>query len=342
MKAIVLHEHGGIEKLRYEDYPEPKIGERDVLVKIGATSVNRIDFFVRGGYPGVTIKFPHIPGGDIVGTVAAIGTSVRSFKKGDRVLAWPLVACGTCEMCQKERRGLCLNWQYFGLHLDGSYAEYARVPEESLISLPKQVSFEEAATLPIAGLTAYHALVTVGQLKKDETVLIWGGSGGLGTFAVQIAKLLGARVIATVGRDEKREAVRRLGADHVFNHHKDDIVNAVREVTGGSGVEVVLDSVGAETFPKGFQLLKKGGRLLLCGKLTGREVTLSLHQTYLRHLSILGLYLGEKHELEALLKWVSEGKIKPVIYRVFALKDAAEAHRVMAAGEHVGKLVLKP
>ncbi len=342
MKAIVLHEHGGIEKLCYEDFPEPQIGERDVLVKIGATSVNRIDLFVRGGYPGVSIKFPHIPGADIAGTVAAVGTSVRAFKKGDRVLAWPLVACGRCELCQKEKRGLCLNWQYFGLHLDGSYAEHVRVPEESLIPLPDGVSFEEAATLPVAGLTAYHALVTVGQLKKDETALIWGGSGGLGTFAVQIAKLLGARVIATVGRDEKRETIRQLGADHVFNHHKDDVVNAVREVTGSAGVEVALDSVGAETFPKGFQVLKKGGRLLLCGKLTGMDVTLSLHQTYLRHLSILGLYLGERHELEALLKWVADGEIKPVIHRILALKDAAEAHRVMAAGEQVGKLVLKP
>lgn len=342
MKAIVLHEHGGIDKLRYEDFPEPEISDRDVLVKIGATSVNRIDFFVRGGYPGVTIKFPHIPGADIAGTVAAVGASVRAFKKGGRVLAWPLVACGTCEMCRKEKRWLCLNWQYFGLHIDGSYAEYVRVPEEGLIPLPQSISFEEAATLPVAGLTAYHALVTVGQLKKDETVLIWGGSGGLGTFAVQIAKLLGARVIATVGRNEKREAVLQLGADHVFNHHKDDVVNAVQKVTGSAGVEVALDSVGAETFPKSFQLLKKGGRLLLCGKLTGMDVALSLHQTYLRHLSILGLYLGEKYELEALLKWVAGGEIKPVIHRILALKDAAEAHGVMAAGEHIGKLVLKP
>ena len=340
MKAIVLHEHGG--KLCYEDFSEPKIGGRDVLVKIGATSVNRIDLFVREGYPGIAIKFPHIPGADIAGTVAAVGTSVRLFKRGDRVLAWPLVACGRCEMCRKEKRWLCLNWQYFGLHIDGSYSEYAIVHEESFLTLPPNISFEEADTLPVAGLTAYHTLVSVGQLEGGEALLIWGGSGGVGTFTVQIAKLLGARVIATVGRDEKREALLKLGADQVLNHYKDDIVNAVLGATGGLGVEVVLDSVGAETFPKGFQLLKKGGRLLLCGKLTGMDVTLSLHQTYLRHLSILGLYLGEKQELETLLKWVAEGKIKPVIHRTFALKEAAEAHRVMAAGEHVGKLVLKP
>lgn len=342
MKAVVLHEHGGIERLRYEDVPEPEMGERDLLVKIEATTVNRIDFFVRSGYPGVTIEFPHISGGDIAGTVAAAGRRVRAFKEGDRVLAWPLIACGTCENCRKGRRGLCLNWQYFGLHRNGSYAEYVALPEESLISLPDNVSFEAAATLPVAGLTAYHALVTVGQLKQDEVLFIWGGSGGLGTFSIQIAKRLGARVIATVGREEKREALHKLGADHIFNHHTDDIVGAVRAVTGGAGVDAVLDSVGAETFPKSFQLLKKGGRLLLCGKLTGLDVTLSLHQTYLRHLSILGLYLGEKHELETLLSWVAEGKIKPIIHRTFALKDAAEAQRMMAAGEHIGKLVLKP
>ena len=343
MKAMVLAEHGGVEKLVYqEDYPEPLLRKSDVLVRIRATTVNRIDFFVRQGYPGVQIKFPHIPGADIAGTVEEVGPSVKKFRKGDRVLAWPLIACGACELCRQGRRGLCLQWEYFGLHVDGSYAEFVSVPEESLIPLPKGISFEEAATLPVAGLTAYHALVTVGQVRKGETVLIWGGSGGLGTFSVQVAHILGTRVIATVGKEEKRKRVEDLGADLVLNHHTDDVVAAVREFTRGNGVDLVLDSVGAETFPKGFQLLKKGGRLLLCGKLTGMDVPLSVHQTYLRHVSILGLYLGEKHELEALLGWLQDGKIKPVIDRRFKLKDAAQAHRVMASGTHIGKLVLMP
>ena len=343
MKAIVLPEHGGIEKLIYEsNYPEPKLGERDVRLHVHATTVNRIDVFVREGYPGVQIQFPHIPGADMAGTVEEVGPKVREFRKGDRVLSWPLIACGTCELCRKGRRWLCLQWKYFGLHIDGSYAEYISVPEENLIHLPKGISFEEAATLPVAGLTAYHAFVTVGQVQKGETVFIWGGSGGLGTFSVQIAHSLGAHVIATVGKEEKRKRIERLGAELVLNHYSDDVITAVREFTRGNGVDVVLDSVGAQTFPKGFQLLQKGGRLLLCGKLTGMDVPLSLHQTYLRHVSILGLYLGEKHELEALLGWLEEGKIKPVVERRFELKDASEAHRVMASGEHLGKLILIP
>lgn len=343
MRAIVLPEHGGIERLVYQaDYPEPHMGAYDVRVRIRATTVNRIDFFVRQGYPGVQISFPHIPGADIAGVVDDVGSHVQDFRKGDRVLAWPLVACGACELCRKGKRGLCLQWKYFGLHVDGSYAEYISVPEENLMRLPAGISFEEAATLPVAGLTAYHALVTVGKVQPGETVLIWGGSGGLGTFAIQIAHLLGARVIATVGKDEKRKRVESLGADLVLNHHSDDVVSIASEFVRGRGVEVVLDSVGAQTFPKGFQLLQKGGRLLLCGKLTGLDVPLSLHQTYLRHLSILGLYLGEKHELEALLSWVEERKIKPIIDRIFPLKEAAEAQRVMASAEHVGKLVLIP
>lgn len=343
MRAIVLSGHGGFEKLVYQgEYSEPELGERDVCVRILATTVNRIDFFVREGYPGVEIPFPHIPGADISGEVAQVGPKVKDFRKGQRVLAWPMIACGACEMCRKGRRGLCVNWKYFGLHIDGSYAEYICVPEESLIPLPKEVSVEAAATLPVAGLTAYHALVTVARVQKGETLLIWGGSGGLGTFSVQIGHLLGARVIATVGKDEKRERVGRLGADLVLNHYTDDVVKAVRELTHGQGVEVVLDSIGAQTFPKGFQLLQKGGRLLLLGKLTGMDVPLSLHQTYLRHISILGLYLGEKHELESLVRWLVEGKIEPVIDRRFELRDASEAHRVMASGAYVGKLLLVP
>jgi NADPH:quinone reductase-like Zn-dependent oxidoreductase len=343
MRAIVLREHGGIEKLEVErDFPVPELGEHDVLVRVRATTVNRIDLVVRGGYPGINIPFPHIPGADIAGEIAEIGSSVKAFRIGDRVIAWPLIACGACEQCQKNQRWLCLNWKYFGLHIDGSYAEYAKVPEESLIRLPEKISFEEAATLPVAGLTAYHALITVGKLTQGETALIWGGSGGLGTFAVQIAKRLGARVITTVGKDSKRERIESLGADLVLNHYKENIVSEIQKFTDGNGVEVVLDSIGAETFATSFQLLKKGGRLLLCGLLTGRDATLNLHLTYLKHLSILGLYLGEKHELESLLSWVQEGKIKPVIDQRLELSEAGRAQQRIESREQLGKIVLLP
>jgi NADPH:quinone reductase-like Zn-dependent oxidoreductase len=343
MNAIVLHEHGGVEKLVLEEnFPIPAISNDEVLVRVKATSVNRIDFFIRSGYPGIEIPFPHIPGADIAGEVAEVGSDVTAFREGDRVLSWPLIACGDCEYCMKNQRGLCLNWKYFGMHIDGSYAEYVRAPAASLIPLPKDISYEDAATLPVAGLTAYHAFTSVGQLRKGETALIWGGSGGLGTFAVQIAKELGAQVITSVGKDEKKEKLQELGADLVINHHTEDAKSAIHDFTKGAGIEVVLDSVGAETFPTGFMSLKKGGRLLLCGKLTGMDVELSLHLTYLRHVSIMGLYLGEKHELIDLLRWVQSGRVKPAIDRVIKLEDVADAHEAMARGEHLGKIVLTP
>ncbi len=343
MRAIVINRHGDADVLEYRtDMPDPHLGPGEALVRVEATSLNRIDLFVRGGYPGMSLDFPHVPGADVAGTVVDVAPDVTEFAEGERVVAWPLVACGECVLCRKGRRALCVNWQYIGLHRHGSYADYVRMPTDSLMRLPDNVSFETAATLPVAGLTAYHALTSVGGLAPGETALIWGGSGGLGTFAVQIARQLGAAVIATVGDEAKRAKLAALGTDRVLNHHEDDIETAVRDFTQGNGVELVLDSVGAETFPTGFGLLQKGGRLLLCGKMTGMDVELSLHQTYLRHVSIHGLYLGEKPEMEALLRLVAEGAIAPVVDRAYPLDQAADAQRALQAGERFGKLVLNP
>lgn len=343
MRAIVIPRHGDASVLEYRtDAPTPELAPGEVLVKLEATSLNRIDLFVRSGYPGITFDFPHVPGADVAGTVVDVASDVDGFSEGDRVVAWPLVACGDCPLCHKGRRALCDNWQYVGLHRDGSYAEFVRVPADSLIRLPDDVSFEAAATLPVAGLTSYHALTSVGKLQPGETALVWGGSGGLGTFSVQLARHLGARVIGTVGDDGKRAQLEELGPDLILNHHEDDIEPAIRDFTKGAGVELVLDSVGAQTFPIGFGLLQKGGRMLLCGKMTGMDVELSLHRTYLRHVSIHGLYLGEKSELEALLRLVQEGVIEPVIDRRYPLERAEDAQRALEAGERFGKLVLQP
>ncbi len=341
MRAVVLHGHGGPERLAFvEDVPRPEPENGEVLIRVRATSVNRVDLVVREGYPGIEVRFPHILGADVAGVVERLGPGVEGVREGDRVLAWPLVACGRCPLCARGRPGLCVNWQYLGLHRHGAYAEHVRVPASSLIPLPEDVPFEEAATLPVAGLTAYHALVGVGGLQRGETLLVWGASGGVGTFAVQIAKRLGARVIATTRADGKRAQLEALGADWVLNPRREDVEAAVRELTGGLGVDVVLDYVGPATFPTSFKVLRKGGRLLLCGILTGREVAFSIHQTYLRHLSVLGLYLGEKPELEALLRWVAAGELRPVIDRVLPLREAPRAHRLLESGKVFGKVVL--
>lgn len=340
MKAIVLYEHGGPEKLTYKtDFQEPGVSQDDVLVNVKATGVNRVDLVVRQGYPGITIQMPHIPGGDISGVVAKTGSNVKRFSVGDRVVAWPLIACGTCVLCKEGKENLCLNWKYFGLHRHGGYAEYVSVPVASLMKLPDAVSFEEAVTLGIAGLTAYHAIKSVGELKPGEVFMIWGGSGGVGTIAVQLAKMVGATVIATVGKEEKRERVKNLGADYVFNHNADDVQAEVMKLFP-VGVDMIIDYVGPATFAKSHAMLKKGGRMLLCGILTGRETTFSIHQTYLRHLSVKGLYLGTKKEMEELIDLAARKRIKPIIGKTFPLPEAAKAQEMMARGEHFGKLVI--
>jgi alcohol dehydrogenase len=342
MKAVIINENGATDKLIYTaDFPVPEIKPDEVLVNIKATSINRADLVIRNGYPGLSLNFPHILGGDITGIIEKTGSEVNNFKTGDRIISWPIVACGKCEWCKKGRGGLCFNWQYFGMHRKGSYAQYAAVPASSLIKLPDNVSFEDAACLPVAGLTAYHALRSVGELKKDETFFIWGGASGLGMTAIQIAKNIGAKVFATAGTKEKINKLKELGVDYIFNHRTDDkISEKVLEITGKLGIDVVLDFIGPLTHSQSFQMVKKGGKILWCGIMTGREATISIHQTYLRHISLLGLYLGEKEELVKLVDLVSSGKIKPYIGETLDLKDAAKGHVLIGEGKVTGKVVL--
>lgn len=344
MKAVILKENGGLDKLIYKtDFPIPKLKDNEVLVNIKATSINRADLVIRNGYPGLNLTFPHILGGDITGIIAETGSTVKDFKTGDRVVSWSLAVEADDEWVRRGKASLSPSWQYFGMHRSGSYAEYVNVPESSLIKLPENVSFEEAACLPVAGLTAYHAVKTVGDLKKDDTMFIWGGTSGLGIIAIQLAKSKGAKVFATAGFENKIEHLKNMGVDHIFNHRADtNIDDEVLKITGGHGIDVVLDYVGPAAFPKNFKMVKKGGKILFCGILTGREAMVSLHQTYLRHISLLGLYLGEKYELESLVKLVSEGKVKPHIGAKLDLKDAADGHKMMAEGKVIGKIVLIP
>lgn len=342
MKAIVMFEHGGTEKLTYvQDFAEPVAKDNEVIVNVSATGVNRVDIVVRNGYPGIPTKLPHIPGGDIAGTVDSVGKNVKSWKPGDRVVAWPLISCKTCALCKEGKENLCLNWQYFGMHRHGGYAQKVAVPADSLIRLPESISFEDAIALGVAGLTAYHGLTSVGELRKGETMLIWGGSGGVGTIAIQLAKRIGATVIATVGKEEKRAPIEKLGADMVLNHYTDD-VQAELSKRFPIGIDMIIDYVGPATFSKSFAMLKKGGRMLLCGILTGRETNFSIHQTYLRHLSVKGLYLGTKNEMQELINLTARKEIRPLIGKTLPLAEAASAQTMMEKGEHIGKIVLVP
>lgn len=341
MKAVVINKNGAPEVLEYrEDFPEPKINENEVLVNIKYTSLNRVDLHLRKGYPGLNLNFPHILGADIAGVVVEIGSKVENIKVGDKVVAYPIVL-------PKERSSkfvgmehLNENWKYFGMHINGSYAQYVAVPEENLIKLAEDTDLMQASTLPVAGLTAYHSVATVGNLQEGDVFFFWGGSSGLGTFAIQLAKMQGAKVVTTVGSEHKKEAVYSLGADFVFNRNSEDVVKEVLNLFP-SGVDVVLDFVGSATFEKSLTMLRKNGKLLVCGMMSSPEVSLNLQKFYIRHLNLCGLYLGSPKEFEDLVDLFNRKIIHPKIDKTYSLKEIVESHKYMESGNHIGKIVIK-
>lgn len=340
MKAVYFDEHGGPEVLKYtDDYPAPGTKPGYVLVKVHSTSVNRIDLVVRNGYPGMNLSMPHIPGGDIAGTVVSCGKGVDNFETGDRVVSYPIVLPDSRDPKFGEMEFLNDGWEFFGMQRPGSYCEYIAVPAEGLIKISDKLSFADAAALPIAGITAYHAVETA-ELKVGDLFMIWGGSGGLGNIAVQLAAKKGATVITTVGKDEKIDLMRELGAHHVFNHNREDVAAEVRKMFP-KGVDAIIDYVGPATFDSSFSLLSKNGKIIFCGMLTGMEVKLNIQQTYFRHLNIHGIYLGSLNEFRELVKLAEAGEVKPHIDRVVPLKDAAKAHEIIMSGDYIGKIVLE-
>lgn len=340
MRAAIIREHGGLEALQYvSDFPAPVPGPGEALVRICASGINQIDRVVRMGYPGIGIRLPHIPGGDIAGVVEALGEATAGPAVGTRVVAYPLVNCGACQLCAEGKPNLCLKWQYLGLHRHGGYAEYAAVPVANLFALPEHVTFQQAVCLPVAGLTAYHAIHSVGGLEPAQSFFIWGGSGGLGTLAVQIAKQAGATVIATAGSPEKLEVMRSLGVDIALNRLTDDVPARVAESCPG-GVDLALDYVGPATFSTTMGMLKKGGTMMLCGMLTGRETTFSIQQAYLKHISVKALYLGTKDDFSAVLSLLAAGSIRVQTAAVLPLAEARKAHELLESGAYCGKIVL--
>lgn len=341
MKAIAINKPGDAQIMEYvENYKNPVPAPDEALIKIEATSVNRIDLVMAKGYPGLQLNYPHIIGGDIAGTIVETGAEVNGLKVGDRVVSYPIALPKARNPKFAGMEQLNDGWQYFGMHRNGSYAEYVTAPAEGLLKMPDSLSFELAATLPVAGLTAYHSVVSVGSLAPGDIFMIWGASGGLGNFAVQLAKYCGAKVIATCSNPTKMKLLTDLGADYVFNHHTDDITAEVKKIAPG-GVDVVLDYVGPQTFDKSFSMLRKNGKLLLCGMLTGMETKLHIQQTYFRHINIHGLFLGSLAEFSEIIRLAATGQAKPYIFDTMPLIDAAAAHNLIASGESSGKIILK-
>jgi NADPH:quinone reductase-like Zn-dependent oxidoreductase len=340
MKAIVFQQHGGPEVLQYTDAPVPAVRANEVLVRVRACALNHLDLWVRGGLPGVPIPLPHIPGSDIAGEIAEVGPSVTTVKVGQKVVLAPGVSCGKCTACVAGLDNRCRQFSNLGYILDGGCAEFVRCPEVNCLPYPENLSFEEAAAIPLVFQTAWHMLVTRAQLQAGEDVLVLGAGSGVGSAAIQIATLFGARVIATAGNEAKLEKAKQLGASQVINHHTQKIRDEVRRITNKRGVDVVIEHVGTATWDESVASLAVAGRLVTCGATTGYDAKIDLRFLFSRQLSLLGSYMGSKSELVPVMKLVAAGRLKPVIDRTFPLSKCADAHRYLEGGEQFGKVVL--
>jgi len=342
MKAVRFHEHGGPEVLKYEDAPDPKIQANEVLVKVKACALNHLDIWLRVGVRRWQLSMPHIVGADIAGEVAEVGSLVTRVKPGDRVLLCPGISCGQCEACFKGLDSACRSYTLFGVMVDGGYAEYVKAPEMNVFPIPGDLSFDEAAAVPLVFITAWHMLFTRAGLKPGEEVLVIGAGSGVGMAAIQICKLVGARVIATAGADWKLEKARELGADEVINHSRQSIAEEVKRLTNKRGVDVVFEHVGAAVWEDCFESLATYGRLVTCGTTSGPEVKLNLQLLYGRQRSILGSFMGGKSELTEALKFIGQRRLKAVIDSAFPLKDARAAQEKMESRNFFGKILLHP
>jgi NADPH:quinone reductase-like Zn-dependent oxidoreductase len=342
MKAVRFHEHGGLEVLKYEETHAPKIQPNEVLVKVKACALNHLDLWLRMGVRAWALSMPHIVGSDISGEVVGIGALVTRFKPGDRVLLSPGISCGQCEMCFKGLDSACRAFTIFGVMVDGGYAEYVKSPEANVIPIPGGLSFDEAAAVPLVFTTAWHMLFARAELRPGEEVLVIGAGSGVGSAAIQIAKLVGARVIATAGADWKLEKARALGADEVINHTSHSIADEVKRLTAKRGVDVIVDHVGTTVWDACFESLATYGRFVTCGTTTGAELKLNAQLLYGRQRTILGSFMGGKGELMDALKLIGARKMKAVIDSSFPLEEAAAAQKKMESREFFGKILLHP
>ena len=341
MKAIYIAEPGGPEKLIFGDRPDPHAGPGEVVVRVRASALNHADLGIRSGRSAAG-TLPRILGLDMAGEIASVGASVSSWKAGDRVTVENRVKCGTCQPCVLGRDEYCERQKRLGGELDGGHAQYCVVPAANLQRIPDWMEWDEAATLPLAGHTAWHCLVERVQLQPWEDVLIQAVGSGVGSFGLSIAKGIGARVIATAGSDWKLEKARALGADHVINYTTTPKFSGqVKELTGGRGVDVVFDCLGASVWDESLASLKPGGRLVITGTTAGSQIPFNLSVLQGRPLTLMGSGARSRRSFAAMLHMVHYGRLRGVVDRTFDLADVAKAHGVMTGRDFFGKLVVR-
>jgi NADPH:quinone reductase-like Zn-dependent oxidoreductase len=330
MKAVAFYEHGPAGVLQYGNFPDPAAGKGNAVVDVEYCGVNHLDIWVRQGVAGKKIRLPHICGCDIVGTV-----------KGQRVMVYPGVSCGRCLHCRAGKEPLCSEFAIIGgmSDWDGGYAEKAAVPARNVIKLPPALKSETAACLSVSYLVAWNMLQTNGA-GKGKTVLVYGATSGVGMATIQLAKALGAKVITTASGDSKVGFAKKLGAHHVIDRSRQGIIEQVLQIAP-AGVDIVVDHVGAATWPTSIAALKQGGRMAVCGMTSGNEAAVPVRMFYSKQIVMTGALLGTKAQLQELVGFVVRKRMRPLIDSVFDLKDAKDAQRRMEDNVHAGKILLR-
>jgi NADPH:quinone reductase-like Zn-dependent oxidoreductase len=337
MRAARFHTHGAPDVIRYEEAPDPRPADGRAVVRVRACALNHLDLWQRRGLERVTIPLPHISGADVAGEVVDPGGG--SVPAGTRVVLQPGLSCGACDACLEGRDNQCPRYDVLGYQSDGGYAELVSVPVANLVPIPDHVGFVEAAAFPLTFLTAWHMLVTRAGVREGDCVLVLAGGSGVGQAAIQVARLHGARVLATAG-PAKTARTLELGAERVFDHYAGDFSRDVRAATDGRGADVVVEHVGEATWERSVRALARGGRLVTCGATTGPRGAIDLRHLFARQLSLLGSYMGRKSELLDAAAQFFAGTLRPVVDVTLPLSAAAEAHRRLEAGVHFGKIVL--
>ena len=348
MRAALFRRHGGPEVMEVGDVPTPTPGPGEVQVRVTAAGMNHIDLWLRQGLPALRVPFPHVAGGDVCGVISAVGAGVKpmpDLAEGDRVVVNPSLSCGRCAACLGGRDNFCAEWRMLGEQTHGGQAEFVVVPAANLVPAPRpRVPLDDAqlAAIPTVFITVWQMLVERAAIQQGETVLVLAAGSGVGTAAIQIAKLYGARVIATASTDAKLAAARALGADETVNHATADIAAEVKRLTGRRGADIVVDHVGEGTFEKSVLACAKGGRIVVCGATAGHEPKLNLRYIFWRQLSVLGSTMASTARLFKLMGLFASGRLRPIVDRVLPLAEVATAHKLLESRAVFGKLVLTP
>lgn len=342
MRAVQLVSHGNPGTFRLSDIPTPAPSPDEVLIEVKACGLNRLDLWAEEAGLPVKLQLPRTLGGEIAGVIAQLGEDVDQWRAGERVAIQSNLFCGACEYCLKGEESICLHGSLLGIDRDGGFAEFVAVPARALVRMPAKVDFTASAALTLAGSTAMHMLTNRAEVRSSEWVLVVAGASGVGTYAIQIAKQLGAQVISTGSTEAKRAFARSIGANFVLDSNDPNWPRQVREITQKRGVDLVIEHVGGDVFEKCLSCLSRGGKIVTCGATAGRNVQINLWPLFVKQQSVIGSYGRNRADIEATLEWAALGRIRPIIHQTFPLERAPEAFAALRNRGVLGKIVIQP